>query len=66
MQDHVGHVEHFAEEVELAAQDLEREPLRFVVLRQEVDDRDVWLLPLAETAPDSLLDPLRISTEGRS
>ena len=60
VQDLVRRVEHGAEQLELLAQDLERERLRLVVLGQEVDDRDVALLTVAMAAPDALLDALRI------
>src|ERR1019366_3253309 len=56
-----GRIEHGAEEFELLAQDLEREPLGLVVSGQEIDDRHrVVLLLVAVTAADALLDALRV------
>ena len=60
MQDVVRRVEHLAEQIELLAQDLERQALRLVVARDEVDDGDVALLAVAMAAPDALLDALRV------
>ena len=60
MQDLVRRVEHRAEELELLAQDLEREAPASVVLREEVDDGHVVLLAVAMAAADALLDALRV------
>ena len=60
MQHDIGRVQHLAEQVELAAQDLEGQALRLVVRGQEVDHRDVVLLAVTMAAPDALLDSLRI------
>ena len=60
VQHDVGGVEDLAEQIELLAQDLERQPMRFVVLRDEVDDGDVALLAVAVAAADALLDALRV------
>ena len=60
MQDLVGGVEHGAEQLELLAQDLERQRLRHVVLGEEVDDGHVALLAVAVAAADALLDALRV------
>jgi hypothetical protein len=56
----VAGAQHRPEQIQLLAQDLEGQPLRLVVPRQEVDHRDVAVLPVAMTAPDALLDPLRV------
>ena len=60
MQHHVGSVQDSAEQIELAAQDLEHQLLGFIVGSQEVDYSDVVLLPVTMTAPDALLNTLRI------
>ena len=60
VQHDVRGVEDLAEEIELLAQDLEREAVRFVVLRDEVDHRDVALLAVPVAAADALLDALRV------
>ena len=60
LQHHVGRVEHPAEQVELGAEYLQSQPLCLVVLGEEVDDRDVALLPIAVAATNALLDALRI------
>ena len=56
----VGRVQHRAEELELLAQNIEGEALRFVVLREEVYHGDGVLLAIPVAAPDTLLDALRI------
>lgn len=56
----VGGVEHDAEEVELATQDLEGQSLRSVVTIEKVDHRDPTRLSVTMTSTDPLLDPLRI------
>src|SRR5687767_3817522 len=60
MQDVIRRVEDFAEEIELLAQDLERQLMRLVVTRNEVDHRDVSLLAISVTASDALFDALGI------
>ena len=61
MQNLIGRIEHGAEELELLAQNLERQFLGFVVLGQEIDDRDgIVFLLVAMAASDALLDALRI------
>ena len=60
MQDRVGGIEHAAEQLKLLAEDLERQGLRLVVPREEVDDEDAVLLAIAMDAADALLDPLRV------
>ena len=56
----VRRVQDLAEQIELLAQDLERQALRFVVPGDEVDHRDVALLAVAVAAADALLDALRV------
>ena len=60
VQDVVRRVEHGAEQVELARQDLEHESLGLVVVGEEVHDGHVALLAVAMAATDALLDALRI------
>ena len=60
LQHDVRHVEDIAEQIELRAEDVEREPLRLVVPGEEVDDGDVALLSVAMATADPLLDPLRV------
>jgi hypothetical protein len=56
----VGRVEHGPEEVELLAEDFKCEPLRFVILCNEVDDGHPITLAVAVAAADALLDALRV------
>ena len=60
VQDVVGRVEDLAEQIELLAQDLEGQPVRLVVPRDEVDHGDVALLAVPMAAADALLDALRV------
>ena len=48
------------DQIELRAEDVEREPLRLVVAGEKVDDGDVARLPVAVATADPLLDALRV------
>ena len=60
MQHVIRRVENLAKEIELLAQNLERQVVRLVVARDEVDDRHITLLAIPVAATDTLLDALRI------
>ena len=60
MQDVIGRIENLAEQIQLLAQNLEGQPMRFVVAGGEIDDCDVALLAVPMAAPDTLLDALRV------
>ena len=60
MQHLVRGVEHGPKQLQLPAQDVEREALRRVVPGQEVDHHHVSHLTVAVAAADALLDALRV------
>src|ERR1700694_3791735 len=60
MQDMVGRVEHFTEQIQFLAQNFERQSMRLIVPGDEVDHGDITLLAVPMTAPDALFNALRI------
>ena len=60
MQDVVGRVEDFAEQIQLLAQNLKGQPMRLIVPSDEVDHGDIALLAIPMAAPDALFDALRV------
>ncbi|HYV45120.1 MAG TPA: hypothetical protein VFA20_09685 [Myxococcaceae bacterium] len=60
VKDLVGRVEDRPEELQLGAQDLERQALRLVLLGDEVDHHHLVPLPVPVAAADALFDALRV------
>src|SRR5436189_4445250 len=60
MQDSVRAVEHLAEQIELLAQNFERETLGLILARQKAHHGHSSTLAVAMDAPNALLNPLRI------
>src|ERR1022692_4195038 len=63
MQDRIGCVQDFTEEIQLLAQDLKSKPMGLVIPRDEVDHCDIALLAIAVASPDALFDALRVSRQ---
>jgi hypothetical protein len=60
MQNLVRRVQDPTEEIQLLAQNLERQPVRLVVASNEIDYGNIALLAVPMAAPDTLFDALRI------
>jgi hypothetical protein len=60
MQHHIRSSQHFAEQIQFAAENIKGQLLCFVVRRQKVNHGNIVLLAVPVAPANPLLDPLRI------